>query len=787
MLQDAVTHYRLSSLRLEFFLNTCDHPMSFHSSHWPNRGGLPFMSTGFTADTIDIPVPDPLDLTGPTRLTSPLRGGLPFMSRGVTADTIDIPVPNLLDLTGPYNPDLSTQIPWEKKESRAVFRGKTTNYELLPAGNWGANPRIRLHLMSPAAPHLMDACINSWSKVEQPSFFLPSPNSTFISPQIPWEKKESRAVFRGKTTNYELLPAGNWGANPRIRLHLMSPAAPHLMDACINSWSKVEQPSFFLPSPNSTFISPQIPWEKKESRAVFRGKTTNYELLPAGNWGANPRIRLHLMSPAAPHLMDACINSWSKVEQPSFFLPSPNSTFISPQIPWEKKESRAVFRGKTTNYELLPAGNWGANPRIRLHLMSPAAPHLMDACINSWSKVEQPSFFLPSPNSTFISPQIPWEKKESRAVFRGKTTNYELLPAGNWGANPRIRLHLMSPAAPHLMDACINSWSKVEQPSFFLPSPNSTFISPQIPWEKKESRAVFRGKTTNYELLPAGNWGANPRIRLHLMSPAAPHLMDACINSWSKSRAVFRGKTTNYELLPGGNWGANPRIRLHLMSPAAPHLMDARINAWSKVEQHVIKRIVKDGVRLARKMNFQQFNAFKYQIVADGGGGSCRTCGVLRSNQLIIRQHTPMLQFYEPLLQDRVHWLATSRTPTRGDHMAQQHDKAVLRMVEAANRFAYHACTWHGRMLYWALLLVKYQDVMAEPESVSKPAQLCLKPIVAATGVEKDPASVSCSNPGREKQQPECAFFCAGGIIPPESFKWLPAESLDKLERVGPP
>ncbi|CAI7858232.1 unnamed protein product, partial [Closterium sp. NIES-53] len=261
---------------------------------------------------------------------------------------------------------------------------------------------------------------------------------------------------------------------------------------------------------------------------------------------------------------------------------------------------------------------------------------------------------------------------------------------------------------------------------------------------------------------------------------------------WEKkeSRAVFRGKTTNYELLPGGNWGGNPRIRLHLMSPAAPHLMDARINAWSKVEQHVIKRIVKDGVRLARKMNFQQFNAFKYQIVADGGGGSCRTCGVLRSNQLIIRQHTPMLQFYEPLLQDRVHWLATSRTFSDLQEAiiwAQQHDKAVLRMVEAANRFAYHACTWHGRMLYWALLLVKYQDVMAEPESVSKPAQLCLKPIVAATGVEKDPASVSCSNPGREKQQPECAFFCAGGIIPPESFKWLPAESLDKLERVGPP
>ncbi|GJP82327.1 hypothetical protein CLOP_g12578 [Closterium sp. NIES-67] len=131
MLQDAVTQYRLTTLRLELFLNTCDHPMSFHSSHWPQRGGLPFMSTGFTADTIDIPVPDPLDLTGP------------------------------------YTPDLSSQIPWEKKEARAVFRGKTTNYELLAQGNWGANPRIRLHLMSPAAPHLMDARVNAWSKVEQ--------------------------------------------------------------------------------------------------------------------------------------------------------------------------------------------------------------------------------------------------------------------------------------------------------------------------------------------------------------------------------------------------------------------------------------------------------------------------------------------------------------------------------------------------------------------------------------------------------------------------------------------
>ncbi|CAI5979074.1 unnamed protein product [Closterium sp. NIES-65] len=373
-IKDAVTQYRLSSLRLEFFLNTCDHPMSFHSSHWPNRGGLPFMSTGFTADTIDIPVPDPLDLTGPYTpdLSTQVRTGwLPFMSTGFTADTIDIPVPDPLDLTGPYTPDLKTQIPWEKKESRAVFRGKTTKYELLSGGNWGANPRIRLHLMSPAAPHLMDARINAWSKAEQPSFFL---------------------------------------------LFLLPPILLH--------------PTIWL---------------------------------------------------LRSHLHEAIILA--------------------------QQHDKAVLR------------------------MVEAAQ--------------------PTPSSSSLPPTYPFDPLET-----------------------------------------------VQNP-----------------------------------------------------------LKSLCFS-------------------------------------------------FSDLHEAII-------------------------------------------------------------------W-------------AQQHDKAVLKMVEAANRFADHACTWHGRMLYWALLLVKYQDVMAEPEKVSRPAQLCSKPIVAATGVEKDPASVTCSDPNREKKQPECAFFCAGGIMSPDTFEWLPAESLDKLERVGP-
>ena len=48
-------------------------------------------------------------------------------------------------------------------------------------------------------------------------------------------------------------------------------------------------------------------------------------------------------------------------------------------------------------------------------------------------------------------------------------------------------------------------------------------------------------------------------------------------------------------------------------------------------------------------------------------------------------------------------------------------------MVKAANEFAAYACTWSGRRLYWALLLLKYQAAMADPEAVEEPSgkQIC--------------------------------------------------------------
>lgn len=48
---------------MEFLLNTCDAPLSFLSDHWEGRGGFPILSTVVTSDTMDIAIPDPLDLS----------------------------------------------------------------------------------------------------------------------------------------------------------------------------------------------------------------------------------------------------------------------------------------------------------------------------------------------------------------------------------------------------------------------------------------------------------------------------------------------------------------------------------------------------------------------------------------------------------------------------------------------------------------------------------------------------------------------------------------------------
>ena len=85
-----------------------------------------------------------------------------------------------------------------------------------------------------------------------------------------------------------------------------------------------------------------------------------------------------------------------------------------------------------------------------------------------------------------------------------------------------------------------------------------------------------------------------------------------------EARAVFRGKTTNFEL-EDGNWGASPRILLHRLSDAHPTLMDARISTWSHADPRAQEEMSRDGIHLAEPMTFEQINSFKYQVRGQTG------------------------------------------------------------------------------------------------------------------------------------------------------------------------
>ncbi|CAI5482701.1 unnamed protein product [Closterium sp. Yama58-4] len=112
IIQRAVDFYNLAAVRAEFFVNTCDLPISYDSDVGGSRPvGFPFFSTRVVPGSVDVAIPDPLDL------------------------------PENMDL--PEN----VEVPWEEKENRAVFRGTASSFPFEDSQNWRSHPLIRLHRM----------------------------------------------------------------------------------------------------------------------------------------------------------------------------------------------------------------------------------------------------------------------------------------------------------------------------------------------------------------------------------------------------------------------------------------------------------------------------------------------------------------------------------------------------------------------------------------------------------------------------------------------------------------
>ncbi|CAI5499211.1 unnamed protein product [Closterium sp. Naga37s-1] len=184
MIQDAIREYKLHNLNAEFFLNTCDMYISKASSVAKPLAGLPIFSVHGAPGSIDILYPDPVDLSSN------------------------------------YFREAEDEIPWEQKESRAVFRGGMTNYRVIYPKHWRGSPRFRVHRMSDVRPDLLDARVPPTVMSFNPHpiaslhlapspFSLASPSSVF-QPFFPFGKR--LGPFELQSYKYELDVQGGAGS-----------------------------------------------------------------------------------------------------------------------------------------------------------------------------------------------------------------------------------------------------------------------------------------------------------------------------------------------------------------------------------------------------------------------------------------------------------------------------------------------------------------------------------------------------------------------------------------------
>ncbi|CAI5948059.1 unnamed protein product [Closterium sp. NIES-64] len=263
-----------------------------------------------------------------------------------------------------------------------------------------------------------------------------------------------------------------------------------------------------------------------------------------------------------------------------------------------------------------------------------------------------------------------------------------------------------------------------------------------------------------------------------------------------QSRAVFRGTMTNFHLFYDRQWRPSPRMRLHRMSDVRPDLIDARL--VKGVDPVFLDELREDGIKMGGRLGPAELQAFKYEIEVDGGTGTCRTCGILASNQMIIKHASEYFEYFYPLLCPYQHFVPTHRyfdDLFERIEWARDHDLKAQQIVKQANRLARDVCTWEGRRLYWAILLAKYSaSALEDPANVTRPAVFkCTVPPIQGDVVMHGIRSKEkpekwyprCGSPEEDEGQSLCTHWCSGRLEE-SKWKWLSADILSGIQGFKP-
>ncbi|CAN8069858.1 unnamed protein product [Agarophyton chilense] len=192
------------------------------------------------------------------------------------------------------------------------------------------------------------------------------------------------------------------------------------------------------------------------------------------------------------------------------------------------------------------------------------------------------------------------------------------------------------------------------------------YAKDDIPWERKQDRAVFRG-------------GNRPSMYFRNKSDADMHCKDV------------------------------GRTRLLYLSQQQPDVLDVSVGGTcAGVHTHL------------QRLEPKEHHKYKYILYAEG---NCmwadRTRHQVFGPSLMIKQETPCGQFFEPLLRPNTHYVPTDFffTDTVAKvTWARQNDHTVREMVKNANEFAHNFLSLKAIEAYVEVLLQEYTSLLVEPE-----------------------------------------------------------------------
>jgi len=192
-------------------------------------------------------------------------------------------------------------------------------------------------------------------------------------------------------------------------------------------------------------------------------------------------------------------------------------------------------------------------------------------------------------------------------------------------------------------------------------------------------------------------------------------------------KAFWRGSTTG-GIFSLTNWRNFARSRLVALSLEYPQLLDAKFSLLLQAEPKEafeLKQIMTKERMFGKATDIQEHLNYKYLVDVDGN--SCtysRLYWILQSNSLCLKQVSPQMQWYYPMLQAYEHYIPLAYNCSdliEKIDWAQTHPEEVQKIITQANAFSKAHLRHHDALMYLYFVLENYRNLIDYRSFLKRP------------------------------------------------------------------